>query len=114
MRRVPLKVVEIVDAVGRETKMPYIDIFEQLAKTSERGLTGAEMDTPLAISSSLATARRTQARSVMLEEPEWAYLAERAKSNRWPFASPVFQELIYDVDNAEKIDPNAASIAAAE
>ena len=49
----------------------------------------------------------------MLEEAEWTYLAERAKTNKWPFASPVFQKLVADVENAEKVDPNKA-LAAAE
>jgi hypothetical protein len=114
MRRVPLKTVDITDALGRETKLPYLEIFEQLVKTSERGLTAAEMDTPLAIGEALAGAKRSAARSVILEEPEWSYLAERAKGNRWPFASPVFQQLIADVEGAEKVDPNAtASIVSA-
>jgi hypothetical protein len=114
MRRVPLKTVEITDAVGRETKLSYLEIFEQLAKTSERGMTAAEMDVPLAIGMSLASARKSSARSVIFEEPEWAYLADRAKNNRWPFASPVFQALITDIESAEKVDPNAKPLAAVE
>ena len=59
MRRVPLKTVDITDAIGRETKLVYVDVFEQLVKISERGMTAAEMDAPLAIGESMAQARRT-------------------------------------------------------
>jgi hypothetical protein len=113
LRRVPLKTVEINDVMGRESALSYLDIFEQLAKTSDRGLTAAEMDTPLAIGQSLASARLSHARHVILEEQEWVYLTDRAKQNRWPFASRAFQELIADLEQAEKVDPNAAAISLA-
>lgn len=112
MRRVPLKTVSITDAVNRETSLNYVELFEQLAKVAERGLTAAEMDTPLSVAASLQTARRTKAQSVMLEEAEWNFLVERAKTNKWPFASQVFQQLVIDIENAEKVDPNAKSAAA--
>lgn len=114
MRRVPLKVVDILDGVGRENKLVYVELFEQLAKLSETGLTAAEMDIPLAVAGSLQTARRTKANSVMLEEAEWVYLCGRVKNHKWPFASKDFQQMVADVEGAEKVDPNAKAMSAAD
>ena len=108
MRKIPLKTPNIVEMDGREVPFPYLNLFEQFSKfAGQPGLTAEEMDIPLAIGESLVNARRSNARHVLLEENQWAYLVDRAKKNRWPFISPVFQELVADLEKAEKVDPNA-------
>ena len=114
MRKVPLRIIDVPEDAGRrDTKLAYIEVFEQLAKSSDRGLTASEMDIPLALIASLQQARQNNSRFVLLEEQHWAYLNDRVKNNRWPLVSAAIQQMVVDLDNAEKIDPNAANLSVA-
>jgi hypothetical protein len=106
MRLVPLLIVEITNPAGQTFNFSYAETFVSLSKTPDGGVTGAEMDIPLAVIDAVTTAREEDAAAVLLEDAQWSWLNERIKNNRWGFASRVFQELIAAVEGAEKVDPN--------
>jgi hypothetical protein len=108
MRRIPLKTVELADATGSQTRpLLYSEAVILLAKAPQGGLNAAEMDLALAIEASVEAAQAKENAWVLLEEAEWTWLCERFRTNRFPYASPVFRELIAAVLEAEKYDPNA-------
>jgi hypothetical protein len=111
MRRVPLCSVDLYDANDRFVgPLDYADAYIQVSKMPQGGITGDEMDTPLSIESAIRTARSHNADSVLLEDAQWQWLCDRVKSNRWPYASKTFKDLIEAVLGAELVDPNIRMI----
>lgn len=115
MRIVPLKIVAFAGPAGQALPdLHYSEALVLIAKAPQGGVSGDEMDTALAIEEAIAAAVEEEREYVLLEETQWAWLAERVRQNRWPFASPVFKRLIADVGEAEKYDPNRKAALAAE
>jgi hypothetical protein len=77
-----------------------------IAKSPQGGITAEEMDRALAIEEAIEAAAEENKPNVMLEEADWTWLTDKIRANRWPFASRVFRNLIKDVVEARKIEPN--------
>ena len=107
LRRVPLKIVEFSGPAGQ--KLPdlhYSEALVLIAKAPQGGVAGDEIDLALGIEAAIETAVEGGADAVLLDEGQWAWLVERVRQNRWPFASPVFKTLIAELAAAEPVDPN--------
>lgn len=114
LRRVPLKIVEFSGPAGQKLPdLSYSEALVLIAKAPQGGLAGDEIDVALAIEAAVAAAVEAGRDAVLLEDAQWAWLVERVKANRWPFASPVFKALIADLAGAEAFDPNRKPAALA-
>lgn len=122
MRRVPLNIVELLGPTGKPYDGPllYSEALVLIAKTpigglgAPGGVSDEQMEKGLAVEKAVEASLAGGAKAVLLEEAEWAYLAERVKAYRWPFAAQAFRDLIAAVVTAEPVNANAGLRPAAE
>jgi len=113
MRRIPLKEIPHLDPFGQPMAEPlrYKTSILALAKAPSGGVSLEEMDLALSIEAAIAAAEAHGAEFVALEEPQYAYLANQVRNNRFPFASQAFATLARDILEAERLDANADPLA---
>jgi hypothetical protein len=113
MRKIPLLTPRIETDDGSPGQLvPYADLILARVRTTTNGLTVEQIESALAVVSAVRKAKAAGADCVLLEEPSWAYLAEKVSEGGWALVDPLIPSFVRAVRVAETVDVVEAPCAA--